>query len=56
MGFFETTYKVEHNTGSFFQNWIVELQNVSLKEAESYVNDHTGFFKEPKDKYRIVKE
>ncbi len=57
MGLFFSTYRVEHNTGSFFSNWVTVLQNVDLKEAENYVRDKTsGLFSESKSKYRIVKE
>lgn len=56
MGWFTTTYKVEHNEGFLFSNWVVVLKNVSQKEAEKYIQEKTGFFGESKDKYRIVKE
>ncbi|STY44208.1 Uncharacterised protein [Listeria grayi] len=56
MGLFSTTYRVEHNKGSFFEDWHIVLKNVSLKEAEDYVNSKTGFFGDSKDDYRIVKE
>ncbi|EOH67495.1 TPA: hypothetical protein ACF0M1_002344 [Enterococcus hirae] len=57
MGLFFSTYRVEHNTGLFFSNWVTVLRNVDFKEAESYVRDKTsGLLGESKNKYRIVKE
>lgn len=56
MGFFFSTYRVEHNEGIIFQNWVTVLSNVELKEAEQYVESKTGFFGESKSNYRIVKE
>jgi hypothetical protein len=56
MGFWETTYKVLHNDGSFFDDWNVAITNLTLKEAENYVKEKTGFFKEPASKSRIEKE
>lgn len=56
MEFRQTTYKVLHNDGSFFDDWNVVITNLTLKEAKKYVKARTGFFKEPASKFRIEKE
>lgn len=57
MGLFFATYRVEHKEGSFFPSWNTVLKNVSLDEAEKYINNKTsGFFAESRENYQIVKE
>ena len=57
MGLFFSTYKVKHNEGFLFDNWVTVLENVSFEEAEQYVKSKTaGLFGENKENYRIIKE
>ncbi|WP_181041969.1 hypothetical protein [Enterococcus faecium] len=57
MGLFSSTYKVKHNEGFLFDNWITVLENVTFEEAEQYIKSKTeGLFGESKEKYKIVKE